>query len=478
MPFTHHNHHHHHTPHKRKLSLVEASSSSSDLVSVSSDTSGRFDDANESDVDVAMTPIPASTTAAAMVAAAAAKPLPAVPAIPAADEEKGETRSVHSAKRGRSNGWPLTNEIAYDENGMRIAKTPSATKAAAAKTEEDRRCARQSRFIEGSMNDRVSQKPPSIYFQNEHDLEEHDQQEGNKKQNNNVEKRSSGIFRFGKAIASAFHPFGAWNSSSSSSNSGHAGKSQKDVMKQRQARAEKAYAELKKSGFKGTSSAAANNKVDADIADQTWKAIQEKMDYKLPGESSGGDMLVVPKSVSKLKSFSELRKRTSTLSIPAMRARDVSSPMPLTRTAPVSEQQQHDESEKQIERRQSKKELNRQAKLMKRVSNLEDKLLRARRELREFSGGEQQQQHTVVPTICVDDCVDDVHSKLPTVLSERVLDQEQGMLLSDVEYETMQQPQQQQQQKAKWPPVDSLSRKRKPTGRQQEREKQSTYHNP
>ncbi|CRG89747.1 Titin [Talaromyces islandicus] len=489
--------------HKRKLSLVEASDDdgggggnnnnnnhNSNFASpCSSDTSGRFDDANESDAEMTE----ATTTAATATTTTPTKTT--MLAVARKDdnndegeeqEEKGETRSVHSAKRGRSNGWPLQNEIAYDENGMRIKQAPKNKSAIS--TDGDR-VVRQSRFIEGSMNDRVSQKPPSIFFQDEQlqQQQHHQSQEdggSTKRTQQNVEKRSSGIFRFGKAIASAFHPFGSWNSNTTTATSNNnAGKSQKDVMKQRQVRAEKAYAELKKSGFKGMSSfssstaAASNNKVDANVADQTWKAIQAKMDYKLPGESSRsssqeqqqGETLVPPKGVSKFKSFSELRKRTSTLSIPAMRARDVSSP--LTRAVPgqgESEQQQQ-QRQRQVERRQSRKELNRQAKLMKRVSNLEDKLLRARRELREFSvfeheqNKQQQQEKTVVPTICVDDCVNNDSNNninnnnkpgLPTVLSERVLE-EQGMLLSDAEYETMLQ----QPPRAKWPPVDSLSRK-------------------
>ncbi|KAH8698379.1 hypothetical protein BGW36DRAFT_317767 [Talaromyces proteolyticus] len=435
--------------HKRKLSSiidvdVDIDGDSSDATS---DTSGRFDDARESNMTM---DINQNT-----------------------DEEAAvqETRSVHSAKRGRSNGWPLQNEIAYDEHGMRIEmnssrRTPTKAQSQsqsprAKKMRSPELRARRSRFIEGSMHDRVSEKPPSIFFQDavQKPAEKYGEEgDGHEKDGEGkLEKRSSGIFRFGKAIASAFHPFGAWGNKSDSDGS----KAQKEIMKQRQARAEKAYAELKKSGYHGTTTTSTTggsaNTVDPSIADQTWKAIQEKMEYKIvagQGRISQDDTLVaVPealtparqeKGISKLKSFSELRKRTSTLSIPAIRARDVS-PMNLAMV-------EHDPNLAEtpaIERRQSRKDLNRQAKLMKRVSNLEDKLERARRELRDISSTEP---HLPVPTICVDDVHDSERQyaigTLPTVPSGRLLDDSHH---SDNEPST-----------SIWLPVDSLSRKRKP----------------
>jgi hypothetical protein len=486
--------------HKRKLSLDE-DVSESESTNAASDMSGRFDDADEeSDVEQQNTDIRAETKA-----------------------EGDDVQQVHSAKRGRSNGWPLQNEIAYDENGMKIdlsgrrptptpTPTPTQTKGKTKRTNSASPRARsgapvlrirRSRFIEGSMNDRVSEKPPSIFFredqiqsQNQEYNLSHSDAAATSGEKKTLEKRSSGIFRFGKAIASAFHPFGSRGANKSEVwrqdiGGGSGVKSQKEIMKQRQIRAEQAYAELKKSGYKGTgtsTSANANfnynsdNKVDAGIADETWKAIQEKMGYKMADESriSQDDTLVaVPgareealtplraeKGVSKLKSFSELRKRTSNLSIPAIRFRDAS---PMSIPPSDREDEQFHNSHRSMERRQSRKELNRQAKLLKRVSNLEDKLLRARRELREFAdvGDENNSQHLSVPAVPTI-CVDDEHNRksgpgtLPTILSERLLDDGHIRASSETETETDTVQRGAGQKSAQWPPVDSLSRKRKP----------------
>lgn len=435
---------------KRKFVAPAAATS---LWDDSSDTSGRFDDADESD-DMQL-----------------AAPVAAVAAV---EEKVEDTTSVHSAKRGRSNGWPLQSEIAYDENGMKIdlserrnTPTPGKSKNRASPVLRIRR----SRFIEGSMNDRVSEKPPSIYFQesrpqgSEETSQSYPQQvDAQTETNKKLEKRSSGIFRFGKAIASAFHPF-VGSKSISKSEQDSSAKSQKEIMKQRQLKAEKAYAELKKAGYKGTivnPNVHFKNQVDAGIADETWKSIQEKMGYKLPDENriSQDDTLVgvVPgdglgpmsteRSVSKLKSFSELRKRTSNLSIPAVRYRDVS---PMSMRGSMERDIDDNNLHPPMERRQSRKELNKQAKLLKRVSNLEDKLERARRELRECVPNEIQ--HPPIPAICVDDEHDRQSGpgNLPTLLSERLL--EAGHVQRGVQGTS--------QRTVKWPPADSLSRKRK-----------------
>jgi hypothetical protein len=402
--------------HKRKLSVVE-----SDTTSATSDTSGRFDDADESETDAI--------------------------AHGGAVDEVLDTRSVHSAKRGRSNGWPLRDELAYDEHGMKIdlrerrspnkvtfndndSPRPSSRPDSSAK--DGRRQpsppplrVRRSRFIEGSMNDRVSSKPPSVLFQDVPMTtgSASDEKDPRSKANNHGEKRGSGIFRFGKAIASAFHPFGGWGNKSEAGPQ-DASKAQKELMKHRQVRAEKAYAELKKSGFKGIG---APNAVDSDVADETWNAIQDQMDYKMTAddratrEQNAAAPTPTPTptparhetGLSKLKSLSELRKRTSTLNLPSVRHRDVS-PIP-----PPSDRELED-SHRPVQRRQSRKDLSRQAKLLKKVSNLEDKLGRARRELRELASNEED---STLPSICVDGA----HARkfvpgtLPSLPSERLL---------------------------------------------------------
>jgi hypothetical protein len=73
----------------------------------------------------------------------------------------------------------------------------------------------------------------------------------------------------------------------------------------------------------------------------------------------------------------DLRKATA-LSIPSATRCDV-----------VASVRNSEDSQPPVRKQQSRKDLARQAKLLKKVSNLEDKLERARRELRELAGGEE-----------------------------------------------------------------------------------------
>lgn len=338
---------------------LRSSSDDTDLI-WSSDESGRFDDADERELEDYKSP------------------------------------SAKSAKRRRSNDWPLPDEAAdyghHDRRarngagglGANIAaaykSSPRASPrgssrarhSAAAANSPRNLLGRRSRFVEATMIDSVSEKPPSIFMQ--------------EKKQAAAQNRGSGIFRFGKAIASAFNPFGGWAKNSPE----NAHKSpQKDALTQ----AEQAYAELKKAGYKGTNKGAylENANLDQAQADQTFQAIQEKMLYGSPTSHCGephrlGTPLRSPQrsptKSSKRSSFQDLRS----LGFPFMRSHEQ------VTTAPPTYQ---DRSSEEIEpnglrRQKSKKEIHRQAKLVKKVSNLEDKLDRARRELRELSGNEER----------------------------------------------------------------------------------------
>ncbi|KAL1969341.1 hypothetical protein VTN77DRAFT_9533 [Rasamsonia byssochlamydoides] len=395
---------------KRKLPSVESDTTS--------DTSGRFDDADESEFE-----------------------------NNGYVDDSHDARSVHSAKRRRSNDWPLRDEFAYDEHGMRIdlSSRRSATKGTNSPPRDSGSASRdrghgspvlrvrRSRFIEGSMNDRVSEKPPSIFLRE--DASTDDGKTKQEHQNGNtLGHRSSGIFRFGKAIASAFNPFGMWGNKSEVWKGAQDGpKTQKEILKDRQAKAEKAYAELKKSGYKGTKlDGGRGHKVDPHMADETWKAIEEKMGYKLSSENSRPSSTGAsqdegrPKEThrgrhefgfTKFKSFHDLRKRTSVLNISPVKNRDVS-------PAPPSHETDSSDSQRAVQKRQSRKELARQAKLLNKISNLEDKLERARRELRELG----YEDEPPVPAICLDN----VHARrsvpgaLPSLPSERILQNQWG----------------------------------------------------
>ncbi|KAL1978888.1 hypothetical protein VTN31DRAFT_1747 [Thermomyces dupontii] len=202
----------------------------------------------------------------------------------------------------------------YDEHGMLVQPPPALR-------------ARRSRFIEGSMHDRVSERPPSIFLYHPGCRPEGDDDS----QGRRLEKRSSGIFRFGKALASAFHP---WATAKSEE------EKYKEELKQRQIRAEKAYAELKK---------------------------------KMQGEHEPTEKTHRPTRLSKFKSLSELGKRAIPISSMTTTSRPRRSDQPREDQPGVSSSSRQNLSKQE-------------AKLLKKVSNLEDKLMRARRELQELKG--------------------------------------------------------------------------------------------
>jgi hypothetical protein len=371
----------------------------------SSDTSGQFDDAEEMETDDYRSP------------------------------------AGNLAKRRRSNDWPLPEEAAdygandrtqRNENGHLTVggfgssrkNSPRASprgslaslraRHAASSSSPRRPRGRTSRFVEATMNDSVSEKPPSIYFRDRE----------NKPAGN--PNRPSGIFRFGKAIASAFNPFGGWGKHSEGSPSKSP---QKDVINQ----AEQAYAELKKAGYKGTNKGhyMETHGVDCAMADKTWQSIQDKMEHGSPSKVSRRHSIDREDRVAHSRSVSGASKRSSLqdLRLPKSlfhKAHESPSAPPAVYCDRTSE-----ESDTGLRKQPSRRELSRQTKLLKKVSNLEDKLDRARRELRELTGNEAR---TLAPTPqpnTVNTEIDPasfprkfVPGALPTLPSERLLDQQ------------------------------------------------------
>ncbi|GFF47933.1 hypothetical protein IFM51744_06696 [Aspergillus udagawae] len=334
-----------------------------------SDESGRFDDAEESDLD----------------------------------EQPTNSPSAHSSKRRRSNDWPLhpseENPQPKDNGNHRWPfknssyGSPRRNKRQGGGGDKSSR-GRPSRFIEAHMNDSVSEKPPSIFIRGD---------EGASAQNDSgAGQRSSGIFRFGRAIASAFNPFGVWGNVSDiwrGSQSEH--RPEGDV----RAQAEKAYAELKKAGYKGTvkGSYMQGVQTSAHVAEQhSHRASQAQWDgSKTLGRHSRHDSAEGYGSGSSIRSsLQELRKAKSSLGIPYIKRGSEDSERP------------------EVRKSRSRKELQKQTKLLKRVSDLEGKLERARRELRELTGEEEEEP---VRTLCQERPYHRpfVPGALPTLPSER-----------------------------------------------------------
>ncbi|GFF87822.1 hypothetical protein IFM61606_04545 [Aspergillus udagawae] len=337
-----------------------------------SDESGRFDDAEESDLD----------------------------------EQPTNSPSAHSSKRRRSNDWPLhpseENPQPKDNGNHRWPfknssyGSPRRNKRQGGGGDKSSR-GRPSRFIEAHMNDSVSEKPPSIFIRGD---------EGASAQNDSgAGQRSSGIFRFGRAIASAFNPFGVWGNVSDiwrGSQSEH--RPEGDV----RAQAEKAYAELKKAGYKGTvkGSYVQGVQTSAHVAEQhSHRASQAQWDgSKTLGRQSRHDSAEGYGSGSSIRSsLQELRKAKSSLGIPYIKRGSEDSERP------------------EVRKSRSRKELQKQTKLLKRVSDLEGKLERARRELRELTGEEEEEEEEPVRTLCQERPYHRpfVPGALPTLPSER-----------------------------------------------------------
>ncbi|KAI9923615.1 hypothetical protein ASPWEDRAFT_40426 [Aspergillus wentii DTO 134E9] len=401
----------------RKHSRSSSYSDSSDYCS--SDVSGRFDDAEELD---SPDRYQGNST----------------------NNNNDNTPSTHSAKRRRSNDWPRdrtqqnptteegtsndtgdnsTNNhnrwrIYPHSNGRKTSYngSPRASSAASCRLGRPDSRPRRSRFVEAKMNDSVSERPPSIFLRDEA-----------KSAGDGVTHRNSGIFRFGKAIASAFNPFGVWGNVTEIWKAQEANPEENDPL----AQAERAYAELKKAGYKGTVKGSymqqqqqqqGNQSGPGGLPDETWKAIQEKMDYR---PSSGhhsrqgsGD------SFSSIRStFHDLRKAKSSLGILSVPQRDVSSPAPII---PYSDRQSQDlEGFSGVRKQKSRKDMLRQARLLKKVSNLEDKLSKARRELRGLTG-EEEVPPPPPRTLCLENKPYPrkfVPGALPTLPSERLLNE-------------------------------------------------------
>ncbi|PWY77428.1 hypothetical protein BO70DRAFT_65667 [Aspergillus heteromorphus CBS 117.55] len=359
-----------------------------------SDVSGRFDDAEDSDYP----------------------------------SNQSRSPSVHSTKRRRSTDWPLQKDNSKANTGdednqpraenAKESSNPAGSRrpfhSASGKNAGSPRNGRhlrypgaslrgrRSRFVEGSMNDCVSEKPPSIFLR-----------EDARNGANTTGQRPSGIFRFGKAIASAFNPFGQWGSK----HPPEANKPAGDPLSQ----AERAYAELKKSGYKGTNKGSyIQSLAESNAPQRSWNPIPEHVEHaehRPVGRHSRQNSGDVTESAGSIRSsFQELRRAKSSLGIPYMKRQDSSK---------FSEEAEGSG----VRRPKSRKELQRQAKLMKRVSDLELKLERARRELREFVGEEDE---VLAPTPYVERPYPRkfVPGALPSLPSERLLHPGAGSLRS------------------------------------------------
>lgn len=165
---------------------------------------------------------------------------------------------LQSAKRMRVEEWPLKNSDNVAESDT-FSPPVHRTSPSPRRKRNSASSIRPSRFVEGSMNDRISQQPPSLYTREEAAMEQYasaNMEDVDMVYDAGIESnKPSGMFRFGKAIAHAFNSVNVWQGLNGiwkeKEKENHANP-ERDVLK---ARAELKYAELKKNGYKGTQNA-------------------------------------------------------------------------------------------------------------------------------------------------------------------------------------------------------------------------------
>ncbi|MCJ1442585.1 MAG: hypothetical protein MMC23_003081 [Stictis urceolatum] len=335
----------------------------------------------------------------------------------------GTVVDEHADKRSRGTHWPLSPSASQNgSKSSRVSRTPRNG------SRSRRRFAKPSKFIEASMRDRDSEMPPDQYLRVEPAMQEYsngvtgncddaDDSGVRHSGDTNVSidagierSRPSSMYRFGKAIANAFNPATMW--------SGIFGKERttpspvKDPFQGRKLQVEIAYAELKKSGFKGIGTEKqVSNRSSTDLSANRDSGVDvssfsSSRDHKRDGlvfDDSGIPLLAPPpipdddaqpspgteyssgpgssKRIHKRgPSMPSLRKMKSHFSLAGAR-RDPISPLPSI---------ENDEQMQKIKKKQSKKDLQKQQKLSKKISNLETQLEKAKEELNKTIGIDEE----------------------------------------------------------------------------------------
>ncbi|KAL8850937.1 MAG: hypothetical protein Q9221_004137 [Calogaya cf. arnoldii] len=352
-------------------------------------------------------------------------------------KEYGDEDS-HPQKRSRAADWPLRSTD--DSTDSVITHRPTRkSPVSPAQRRNHARMSRPSVFLEGSMNDRVSKKPPSIYTGDDAAMEQYHNQTSTHAYDSHdtsaihddkayydagIETaKPSGMYRFGKALASAFNPVSVWQGINGywKVKDDHK-QPEKNILHERKIKAERAYAELKKNGFKGTQpfrgssidepgfSEGTSHRYSVDSSlrdsgvgfDQHHATTRSKNTQPTPAGSE--DMLIASTLLRSRREMAPIahedtgRKTSLSLPRPSLQGLkkakshfNLSAPKRKAADAallsPDSEAPSETNNNQRLTRQPSKKDMAKQKKLSKQVSNLESKLQTARREL-ELSRGQ------------------------------------------------------------------------------------------
>ncbi|KAB2579103.1 Nuclear RNA binding protein [Lasiodiplodia theobromae] len=336
----------------------------------------------------------------------------------------------YSSKRRRSANWPLTEDQAWSPD--------SSQRSRRSKGSHNRRQvsspSRLSRFQEASMHDRASSQPPSVFTRffpasrgiapidqlmedyhaaNDTAPTHHrgslrgsshhpNQSVTSTASSNSANTRESGIFRFGRSLAATFNPINIWQKMQQKWSEARqelieeALDEQARQLRERALKADEVYAHLKKTGQLGTQGTHAipngtqiftpgytapagehSNQRDSGVAgiEPDFSRPYEQKD----AAKGAADLSSPPERKSalhfKTPSFANLKKARSEAQL-AKRA------PPSSPTADLSDAQ----TPRTLRGIHSKKDIEKQLKLHKRVSDLEIKLKEARRELYDCLG--------------------------------------------------------------------------------------------
>lgn len=325
------------------------------------------------------------------------------------------------------------------------------------------------------MNDRVSNTLPSLYIQDEHAMIQYHNGETHLQTSrlthhannsishtsaNSESTKSSGFARFGKAVASAFNPGNIWQGFSGRSRDKQEpmGHPKPALLRERQTKAEKAYGELKQSGFKGTKGviqARPSSDLPTHISEQATEVLKASLqqdsgidfdnhrsssdldgngriyarnDYLMPpppipgfgraaSPASEAGSTTRPASHLRSPSLQSLKNAISQVHLPSVKRHDdaLAHPLAPAYNASINASMQDVSDHKIVKSQLSRKEFEKQEKLGKKVSDLEAKLNSARRELEHAKGNDQPPRHSQYSRKPF------VPGELPSSSSERLL---------------------------------------------------------
>ncbi|KAI4138937.1 MAG: hypothetical protein L6R39_006544 [Caloplaca ligustica] len=343
----------------------------------------------------------------------------------------------HPQKRTRRSDWSI--EVTQ-EPSARSAITRRSNRAPSSPSQRLNQAIkpRPSRFLEGSMNDRTSAKPPSIYTRDgtatgrrhnpasSRGLDSYDtidMDDDKTHYDAAIESaKPSGMYRFGKALVTAFNPANVWQGINGIwRDKEQPTPAEKSILQARKAKAEKAYAELKRNGLQGTepfSTRAPDNNQSHVTGRSSQKDSLDSNSYAMvvrphtptvfkhgrPTAASSEDLLIPPLTTEprppppspinwgktgrktsidlRRPSFQSLKKVKSQIQLPSTKRK-------LTEAflSPGSDHVPIQNNPQGLKRQPSKKDIAKQRKLSKQVSDLEDKLEAARRELQLCTNG-------------------------------------------------------------------------------------------